>query len=74
MKSSAKFELRFNAVDESVRDLVFPCDEHGRVELDGLSEQGRLDYLFARAMAGRHYSAQVYCGASQVKNLVRCAS
>ncbi len=51
------FELRFESRFENERDLVFPCDEQGRVEIDSLSERARIDYLFARAMLGRQYAA-----------------
>ena len=30
----------------------FPCDAHGRVDLDGLSRRTFNDYLFARALVG----------------------
>jgi len=59
MKLLPQFELQFKAVDKSERDLTFPCDENGRVELDGLTERGRLEYLFARAMVRRHYTVEV---------------
>ena len=32
------------------RTITFACDEHGNVDLDGLSEPDRCDYLFARIM------------------------
>jgi hypothetical protein len=50
------FEVRYASLVVPGRVLFFPCDCQGRVDLDGLSERARLDYLFARAMVGRDYS------------------
>lgn len=36
--------------------LCFPCDERGEVELDGLSENARENYLYARAVVGLEYA------------------
>jgi hypothetical protein len=38
------------------RALAFPCDAHGRVELDALGERARHDYFYARAVIGREYA------------------
>ena len=38
---------------ESNGHFAFPCDAQGRVDMDGLSERARANYLFARAMVGR---------------------
>lgn len=54
---STTFLLCFRSLFESGRGFAFPCDGAGRVNLDGLSEQGRLNYLYARAMVGRELSA-----------------
>ena len=45
--------LRFESLFESGPGYSFPCDDKGRVDLDGLSESARNDYLYARAMVGR---------------------
>lgn len=50
---SAHFVLCFRSLFASGRGYAFPCDDHGDVDLDGLSEQGRNNYLYARAMVGR---------------------
>jgi hypothetical protein len=34
---------------------AFPCDVHGHVDLDVLSDTARNDYLFARVFVGRKY-------------------
>jgi hypothetical protein len=48
-----QYELRFQSLLDSGRAYVFPCDPHGRVDLDQLSERARIDYLYARAVVGR---------------------
>jgi hypothetical protein len=51
------YELRFEALWPSVSVLSFPCDQSGRVNLDGLSDTARNDYFFARTCVGRTYRA-----------------
>ena len=48
-----RFELRFQSLFDSGRGFSFPCDPAGQVDLDGLSERARNNYLYARAMVGR---------------------
>lgn len=50
------FELRFDALFQEGRALAFPCDAHGRVDLDALTDRARSNYLFARAVVGRDYA------------------
>jgi hypothetical protein len=52
-ESSNGFQLYFRSLFLSGRGFAFPCDQRGRVNLDGLSERARVNYLFARAMVGR---------------------
>ena len=52
----ARFEIRFRSLFNEGRGLAFPCDASGQVDLDGLSERGRNNYLFARAMVGREFA------------------
>jgi hypothetical protein len=47
------FQLCFRSLFDSGRGFSFPCDPKGQVDLDGLSERARNNYLFARAMVGR---------------------
>ena len=47
------FQLCFRSLFQSGRGFAFPCDPAGNVEIDGLSERARTNYLFARAMVGR---------------------
>jgi len=53
--TSAGFELRFDPLGKSGQALCFPCDAHGKVDLNALSERARCDYLFARALIGRDF-------------------
>ena len=48
-----QFELCFQSLFDSGRGYAFPCDPTGMVDLDGLSERARNNYLYARAMVGR---------------------
>jgi hypothetical protein len=48
-----EFQLRFQSLFNSGRGFAFPCDPHGRVDLDGMSERARNNYFYARAMVGR---------------------
>lgn len=50
------FFIRFANLFDEGRALAFPCDDHGSVDLDALSEPARHNYLFARAMVGRDFS------------------
>jgi len=49
------FELRFTALFNPGRGYAFPCDAHGRVDLDTLSESARIHYFYARAMVGAEF-------------------
>ena len=54
--SGCTHQIRFQSLHHEGRALAFPCDEKGRVYLDGLSERARQNYLFARAVVGREYA------------------
>ena len=56
---SCRFELRFVATQEAGHDFAFPCDQHGRVDLDALPERERTEYFFARALIGRDVARPV---------------
>ncbi|HEY3256696.1 MAG TPA: hypothetical protein VGJ91_22215, partial [Polyangiaceae bacterium] len=51
------YQVRFQSLFDGGRALCFPCDREGHVDLDALSPQARGDYLFARAMVGREFTA-----------------
>jgi hypothetical protein len=52
----AAFELRFPSFYLEGRGLAFPCDAHGQVDLDALSDRARDNYLGARALVGYEYA------------------
>jgi hypothetical protein len=56
---SCRFELRFVATQADGHDFAFPCDQHGRVDLDALPERERTEYFFARALIGRDVARPV---------------
>jgi hypothetical protein len=53
---SSSYEIRFQSLFHEGRALCFPCDEHGEVSMDSLSERARDNYLYARAVVGREYA------------------
>ena len=57
----ARFELRFSHLFRPGRGYSFPCDARGCVDLDGLSDSLRDNYLFARALVGHELAAPVTC-------------
>jgi hypothetical protein len=59
------YELRFHSLIIPGQALAFPCDAFGHVDLDGLSERDRYNYLYARAVMGRDLSAPAvqFCAA-----------
>jgi hypothetical protein len=48
--------LHYGALRAGGCGLDFPCDMHGHVDLDSLSEAARNDYFYARAVVGREYT------------------
>jgi hypothetical protein len=54
--AAAAYQLRFASLFHSGRALAFPCDDHGRVQLDTLSDRARSNYLYARAVVGREFA------------------
>jgi hypothetical protein len=53
------FEARFCSLSGDGRAMTFPCDAKGKVNLDGLSDRARNNYLYARALMGREFSAPI---------------
>ena len=47
------YELRFQPLAPDGEVFAFPCDAEGHVDMDGLSERDRREYLYARAVMGR---------------------
>ena len=58
-----QFQIRFESLFQEGRGFVFPCDAAGHVDLDELSENGRRNYFFARAMVGREYATPKFLAA-----------
>lgn len=50
------YELRFASLFNPGRGLSFTCNSSGEVNIDALSERGRANYLYARAMIGREFA------------------
>lgn len=48
-----QFQLCFRSLFHQGRGFAFPCRADGTVNLDGLSDRSRVNYLYARAMVGR---------------------
>jgi hypothetical protein len=57
--SQLRYEVRYMSLSQPGRGYAFPCDASGSVTIDALSERGRENYLFARAVVGRALSAPV---------------
>ena len=55
------FVLHFHSLFHTGRDFAFPCDAQGHVDLDGMSDRIRNNYLYARAMIGREVSWPSVC-------------
>jgi hypothetical protein len=61
MNAMSEFQLRFQSLFDPGRGYAFPCDAHGHVDLDKLSERARNNYLYARAMIGREVATPAVC-------------
>jgi hypothetical protein len=53
---STDYEVRFQSLFQEGRALAFPCDPHGRVDVDALTPKAKHNYLLAHAMVGREYA------------------
>jgi len=54
-----RYELRFTGLCDTGRGYAFPCDARGQVDIDELSDRGRTNYFFARAVIGTVLSAPI---------------
>ena len=52
---SFTYVLRFRSLFDDGRGFAFPCDEHGHVDLDELSERALNNYFYARTVIGREF-------------------
>ena len=57
--SQNRYELRFTGLFDRGRGYAFPCDAQGSVDIDKLTDRGRTNYLFARAVVGTELSAPI---------------
>ena len=57
--SELLYELRFTNLYDRGRGYAFPCDARGNVDIDALSDRGRTNYFFARAVVGNVLSAPI---------------
>ncbi len=49
------FQLCFRSMFHTGHGFAFPCDAHGHVDLDALSDKALTNYLFARGVVGREF-------------------
>jgi hypothetical protein len=59
LRSTARYEIRFESLFHAGRALTFPCDAQGHVRMDDLSDRARENYLYARAVVGREFASPV---------------
>jgi len=59
--STPAYLIRFPSLFQNGRGMAFPCDSNGTVNIDELTERGRLNYFFARAMIGRDFGFPIVC-------------
>ncbi len=58
-KSPCEQRLLFASLFQPGRGIAIPCDAHGEVHMDDLSERLKNAYLGARALVGREYAHPV---------------
>jgi len=51
------YTLRFLSLCDPGRAYLFPCDAAGHVDMDALNERARVNYLYARTVIGREFTA-----------------
>ena len=51
--NEVRFELRYRSLSPHRPSFAFPCDAHGCVDLDALSDAAHENFRYARAMVGR---------------------
>lgn len=56
VSATARYELRFRSLFRQGHFFSFPCDQAGRVDLDTLGTQARLNYFYARTVIGREFA------------------
>jgi hypothetical protein len=56
---AARYELRFTGLFNRGRGYSFPCDAKGQVDVDELTDHGRISYVHAKAVVGVELSTPV---------------
>lgn len=56
---AARYELRFIGLSNRGRVFAFPCDAAGHVDIDELTDQGRVNYFYARTVVGAELFAPI---------------
>jgi hypothetical protein len=57
--SEIRYVLRFTGLFNRGRGYAFPCDAQGQVDVDGLTDRARTNYLLAQAVVGTELSAPI---------------
>jgi len=60
-----RYELRFTGLFNRGRGYAFPCDAQGCVDIGELTDRGRRNYFFARAVVGTELSAPIVSQVSE---------
>jgi len=63
--------LCFLALADGSEGYAFACDAAGQVNLDGLTERERIDYLYARAVVGREVAPPAVISLPLARRLTR---
>jgi hypothetical protein len=58
-RCASRYELRFTELFNAGHSYVFPCDAHGNVDIDRLTERARVNYFYVRTTIGRDFCAPV---------------
>ena len=54
-----RHELRFTSLFNRGAGFAFPCDVRGQVDIDALTDRGRVNYFYARAVVGSQLSVPI---------------
>jgi hypothetical protein len=63
IRDAREYQLRFQSLFRDGYGLAFPCDADGHVDLEGLPEGARRNYLRTSAAIGREFSHPVVLSA-----------
>jgi len=56
LQAPHRFQVYYRSLFGDGHAMAFPCDAEGRVDLDGLSERARANYLAMRGRVGRDFA------------------